>query len=167
MVAVLHQQITALEPYDDDGIWITVVRIETDLVQDVEASEGLFTLLNYANKQAWYSALVYSAEERCVRIVATVTVHSQNVANQVFLAKNIATLQISRAQSLSEPLLSTLQEAIGQPQARRPLHQRPVCARSRTTCSMRSIHCTVLQVWVSRLIDRSWLEPKSIGDVRT
>lgn len=91
-------------PREVEGISMTAVHIETDLVNGVVESNEIRAQLAGINRLATLSAYVWSARDRTVRLHASVSVTEDNWPLARLLALHATAIQVADAHAESAPL---------------------------------------------------------------
>jgi hypothetical protein len=102
------QRVWSEPGFDDDGILVYRIRIETDVVGDVTLDAAALQQLDLLNGQAVTSALVASPERRSIKYAAAAWVHSDNVDWLSRLLASVAAIQAAHGQSQGELLAKTI-----------------------------------------------------------
>lgn len=98
------QRVWADEPRDLEGVLVTHVHIETDLLRDVPASAETLERLARINQLSTLSAYVADEPARAVRLHASVSVTEDNVPLARALALHATAIQVADAHAEAEPL---------------------------------------------------------------
>lgn len=102
------QRVWSEPAFDDDGIVVFRIRIETDAVRDAALDAAALQQLDILNGLAVTSALVASPESRTIRYAAAAWVHDGNVDWLSRLLSSVAAMQAAHGQSQGTLLAQTI-----------------------------------------------------------
>lgn len=100
----LAQRVWAGAPRDVQGVEMTAVHIETELVSGVVGSDDTLARLASINRLATLSAYVWNADDRGVRLHASVSVTEDNWPLARLLALHATAIQVADAHAEATPL---------------------------------------------------------------
>ena len=102
------QRVWSEAAFDDDGVVVYRIRIETDVLSDATLDATALKQLDILNGLAVTSALVVSPEHRTIRSAAAAWVHDGNVDWLSRLLASVAALQAAHGQSHGELMAKTI-----------------------------------------------------------
>lgn len=100
----LAQRVWAEPPREVEGVVVTQVHIETDLLRDVTPSPAVLERLAGINRLSTLSAYVADAQAHAVRLHASVSATDDNLPLARLLALHATALQVADAHAEADPL---------------------------------------------------------------
>lgn len=100
----LAQRVWAEAPRDIEGVQVTQVHIETDLLRNVRATSDALERLAAVNQLSTMSAYVADTRANLVRLHASVSATEDNLPLARMLALHATALQVADAHAEAEPL---------------------------------------------------------------
>ncbi|MGE3275443.1 MAG: hypothetical protein AB7O67_10045 [Vicinamibacterales bacterium] len=108
----LAQRIWATPPRDVQGVTVTTIHIETDLLREVPSTAEVFTRLAGLNRLCSLSAYVANTDTGKVQLHASVSVTEDNWPLARALALHAMALQVADAHMEAEPLAGVFGAAV-------------------------------------------------------
>lgn len=120
---LLRQCVWALEPKVSEGIAVSCIRIQTDVLRGVPQSDKVLAILSLMNMDATLSAFTLLSDEQRVILTASVYAHPQNQPWTTILVENAAAIQAAEANAKVNIMAEAFENAgLGQPQCDASAH---------------------------------------------
>ena len=122
----LAQRVWVAPPREFQGVALTTLHVETDLLSDVPLDESAWTRLANVNRFATLSAYVADASQRTVRLHASVSLTAENWLLARSIALHAMALQMADAYGEAQPLAEAFGARVAAtPHPQRGLRERP------------------------------------------